>query len=144
MHLSFFSLEKLALLDLIKTHELIRSFWNGFFGFFCLGFSEFISIFSFQCEALFHFGFYRGGYQCNCKPGFRLPYYQNGPFQGVDIERATEDEYLSGFDCIPIMWKQITPTVDGAKDIDSRKKRSVLDGEYLLFGRYFVIIIIIL
>ena len=35
-----------------------------------------------------------------CQPGYRLPYWQQGPFMGVDIEQATEEEYRNGFDCI--------------------------------------------
>ena len=36
-----------------------------------------------------------------CRAGLYYPWNQQGPFQGVDIERATEEEYNSGaFDCV--------------------------------------------
>ena len=54
-----------------------------------------------QCEPLYGWGFRRGGYQCVCKPGYRLPLWQQGPFQGIEIESATEEEYENGFQCIP-------------------------------------------
>ena len=58
---------------------------------------------SFQCEPLYRgFGFRRGGYRCVCKPGYRYPPWQRGPFMGIDIESATEEEYRDGFDCIPV------------------------------------------
>ena len=56
----------------------------------------------FQCEPLYGWGFRRGGYRCMCKPGYRYPQYQNGPFMGAEIESATEEEYRNGFDCIPV------------------------------------------
>ena len=56
----------------------------------------------FQCEPLYGWGFRRGGYRCMCKPGYRYPQYQNGPFMGAEIESATEEEYQNGFDCIPV------------------------------------------
>lgn len=34
---------------------------------------------------------------------------QNGPFRGIDIEQATEEEYKNGFDCLPIGWRQVVP-----------------------------------
>ena len=56
----------------------------------------------FQCEPLYGWGFRRGGYICMCSPGYRYPPWQTGPFQGIEIESATEDEYDKGFDCIPV------------------------------------------
>ena len=35
-----------------------------------------------------------------CRPGYRYPFYQHGPFQGGDIESATGEEYDSGFNCL--------------------------------------------
>ena len=58
--------------------------------------------FSLQCEPLYGWGFRRGGYKCMCKPGYRYPQFQNGPFLGSEIESATEEEYKNGFDCIPV------------------------------------------
>ena len=68
-----------------------------------------------MCEPLFRWGLQqRGGYKCMCKPGYRYPYWQQGPFLGIDIEQATEDEYRDGFDCIRVQWRQIWPYhVDG-------------------------------
>jgi hypothetical protein len=55
-----------------------------------------------RCEPLFGFGFRRGGYQCMCQPGFRYPPYQDGPFKGYVIEKATEQEYANNFDCLKV------------------------------------------
>lgn len=61
------------------------------------------SIFTFlQCEPLNGFGFRRGGYQCVCRPGYYYPWWHDGPFLGLEIEEATNDEYAIGFDCIPV------------------------------------------
>ena len=57
--------------------------------------------FHLQCSPLSGFGFQRGGYACSCKAGHVLPPGQHGPFQGVDIEAATQEEYEEGFHCIP-------------------------------------------
>jgi hypothetical protein len=37
-----------------------------------------------------------------CQPGYRYPPYQNGPFKGELIEKATREEYKINFDCIPV------------------------------------------
>ena len=37
-----------------------------------------------------------------CSPGYRYPPWQTGPFQGIEIESATEEEYENGFECIPV------------------------------------------
>jgi hypothetical protein len=55
-----------------------------------------------RCEPLFGFGFRRGGYQCLCQPGFRYPPYQDGPFKGYIIEKATKEEYAHNFDCLKV------------------------------------------
>ncbi|KAL5107187.1 WD repeat-containing protein 7 [Taenia crassiceps] len=62
-----------------------------------------------MCVPLSGFGFARGGYECVCQPGYRLPMQQNGPFRGIDIEQATEEEYKNGFDCLPVGWRQVVP-----------------------------------
>lgn len=55
------------------------------------------------CEPVKGFGFRRGGYQCVCKAGLYYPWQHEGPFQGVDIEESTEEEYNSGsFDCVTV------------------------------------------
>jgi len=37
-----------------------------------------------------------------CKPGYRYPPWQFGPFLGIEIDSATEEEYKNGFDCVPV------------------------------------------
>lgn len=78
-----------------------------------------------QCVPLSGFGFRRGGYECVCQPGHRLPYMQHGPFQGVDIESATEEEYRAGFDCLPVGWREVVPEETGLKERPERYRRSV-------------------
>lgn len=55
-----------------------------------------------ECEPIHGWGFRRGGYQCRCKPGFRLPSYVRRPFLGEIIERASAEQYYNGFDCTKI------------------------------------------
>ncbi|XP_076766742.1 uncharacterized protein LOC143433330 [Xylocopa sonorina] len=57
-----------------------------------------------ECEPLYGWGFRRGGYQCRCKPGFRLPNVVRRPYLGEIIERATQEQYYNGFDCSRIGW----------------------------------------
>ncbi|XP_055356219.1 uncharacterized protein LOC129601439 isoform X2 [Paramacrobiotus metropolitanus] len=52
-----------------------------------------------ECEPLQGYGLKRGGYACRCRPGYRLPFWQIGPFQGEIIERAIEVDYLAKFEC---------------------------------------------
>ena len=47
------------------------------------------------------YGRRRGGYVCHCKNRFRYPRWLSPPFQGEDVERATEYEYKNNFECIP-------------------------------------------
>lgn len=37
---------------------------------------------------------------CECRPGYRYPEYIQGPYMGVAIERATEEEHEAGFKCL--------------------------------------------
>lgn len=82
------------------------------------------------CEPLYGWGFRRGGYICMCKPGYRYPPWQYGPFLGIEVDSATEEEYRNGFDCVPIELRQMIPVIrsndtKGTPDIDySRHKRS--------------------
>lgn len=55
-----------------------------------------------ECEPIHGFGFRRGGYQCRCKPGYRLPNVVRTPYLGEMVERATEGEYMHGFQCSKI------------------------------------------
>lgn len=54
------------------------------------------------CEPVSGYGFRRGGYQCRCKPGYRLPKHVPGPYAGELVERATDFEYKQGFQCLKI------------------------------------------
>lgn len=51
------------------------------------------------CEPIHGYGLRRGGYQCRCKPGYRLPRYVKGPYIGEIVERASETERKQGFSC---------------------------------------------
>ncbi|XP_012271433.1 uncharacterized protein LOC105694885 [Orussus abietinus] len=62
-----------------------------------------------ECEPIHGWGFRRGGYQCRCKPGFRLPRVVRRPYLGEIIERATQEQYYNGFDCTKIGWIQKVP-----------------------------------
>lgn len=62
-----------------------------------------------ECEPLDGWGFRRGGYQCRCKPGFRLPFTVRRPYLGEIIERATAEQYFNGYDCLKIGWVQKLP-----------------------------------
>ena len=52
-----------------------------------------------QCEPLDGYGFRRGGYQCRCKPGHRLPNVVRRPYLGEVLERATSEQYRHAFHC---------------------------------------------
>lgn len=62
-----------------------------------------------ECEPLDGYGFRRGGYQCRCKPGYRLPNVVRRPYLGELIERATLFQYRNSFSCTPIGWIQKLP-----------------------------------
>ncbi|EEB13934.1 conserved hypothetical protein [Pediculus humanus corporis] len=57
-----------------------------------------------ECEPLNGWGFRRGGYQCRCRPGYRLPNVVRRPFLGEVIERASAEHYYNGYDCLKIGW----------------------------------------
>ena len=52
-----------------------------------------------QCEPIHGYGFRRGGYQCRCKPGYRLPNTVRRPYLGEIIERATSEQHRENFYC---------------------------------------------
>lgn len=52
-----------------------------------------------ECEPIHGFGFRRGGYQCRCRPGFRLPRVAKTPYLGETVERATSSQYNREFEC---------------------------------------------
>ncbi|XP_077288541.1 uncharacterized protein LOC143912950 [Arctopsyche grandis] len=62
-----------------------------------------------ECEPLHGWGFRRGGYQCRCKPGWRLPNVVRRPYLGEIVERATDEQYYNNFDCEKIGWVQKMP-----------------------------------
>lgn len=62
-----------------------------------------------ECEPLHGYGFRRGGYQCRCKPGHRLPNTVRRPYLGEILERATQDQYNEHFECDRIGWIQKQP-----------------------------------
>jgi hypothetical protein len=62
-----------------------------------------------ECEPIHGWGFRRGGYQCRCKPGWRLPMQVRRPYLGEIVERATAEQYYNGFDCLKIGWVQKMP-----------------------------------
>ncbi|KAL5010556.1 hypothetical protein ScPMuIL_012861 [Solemya velum] len=76
-----------------------------------------------MCEPLNGFGFRRGGYQCVCRPGYYYPWWHDGPFLGLEIEEATNDEYAIGFDCIPVEELQVY-SIENPVFVE-RKKRSL-------------------
>lgn len=59
----------------------------------------------FQCKHKMGYGFRRGGYICHCAPGRRYPWSIDLPYQGDNIEQATEEEYRNGFTCTPVNCK---------------------------------------
>ncbi|CAG2058188.1 unnamed protein product, partial [Timema podura] len=80
------------------------------------------------CEPIHGWGFRRGGYQCRCRPGFRLPTVVRTPFLGEILERATQEQHENGFDCqriglilnrgaakgvhkMPVQWEKATPNM---------------------------------
>ncbi|PAA76402.1 hypothetical protein BOX15_Mlig029453g2 [Macrostomum lignano] len=74
------------------------------------------------CEPLPGHGYQRGGYVCHCRPGYRYPYWQNGPFLGRDIEQASEAE-ADQFECIPVEWKLQRLTERGITPNSKRRRR---------------------
>ncbi|XP_054706356.1 uncharacterized protein LOC129216197 [Uloborus diversus] len=60
-----------------------------------------------ECEPIHGYGFRRGGYQCRCLPGFRLPEVIRNPFPGEVIERAPFDFYRKGFHCKKIDYMMV-------------------------------------
>lgn len=69
-----------------------------------------------ECEPLNGWGFRRGGYQCRCKPGYRLPNVVRRPYLGEIIERASAEQYYNDYDCLKIgcelAYKETTKPMD--------------------------------
>ncbi|RWS10366.1 uncharacterized protein B4U79_07551 [Dinothrombium tinctorium] len=66
-----------------------------------------------ECEPVHGYGFRRGGYQCRCQPGYRLPKTVRSPYLGELIERATQAEYKKGFGCEKIGYMAVRTQVTG-------------------------------
>ncbi|KAK0092795.1 hypothetical protein PV326_000562 [Microctonus aethiopoides] len=72
-----------------------------------------------ECEPLHGWGFRRGGYQCRCKPGYRLPSVVRRPYLGEIVERATHEIYENRFHCekigwihkLPVQWEKAPPYI---------------------------------
>ncbi|OWA51659.1 hypothetical protein BV898_16134 [Hypsibius exemplaris] len=79
-----------------------------------------------ECEPLLGYGLKRGGYQCRCRPGYRLPYFQPGPFQGEMIERATEAEYNAKFECEKIGNIRVVTQLTQLEDIFAHQRGGYL------------------
>lgn len=57
-----------------------------------------------ECEPIHGWGNRRGGYQCRCRPGYRLPSVVRRPYLGEILERASDEEIKAGFECSKIGW----------------------------------------
>lgn len=64
-----------------------------------------------ECEPLHGWGFRRGGYQCRCRPGHRLPNPVRRPYLGEIIERATAEQYYNDYDCAKIGCKCVVDII---------------------------------
>ena len=62
-----------------------------------------------ECEPIHGWGYRRGGYQCRCRPQYRLPSIVRRPYLGEIIERASDEQYRDGFDCERVGWVQKVP-----------------------------------
>lgn len=77
-----------------------------------------------ECEPVHGFGFRRGGYQCRCKPGYRLPEMVQFPFRGENIERATQSEFEGGYACEKIGY--IAVRTQNVLPIDPLERRKLI------------------
>ncbi|GIY87594.1 hypothetical protein CEXT_418131 [Caerostris extrusa] len=75
-----------------------------------------------ECEPVHGYGFRRGGYQCRCLPGFRLPKVIRNPFLGEIVERAPYDQYRKGFNCEQISYLMVmTQNIERLSEIERWK-----------------------
>ncbi|KAK3086522.1 hypothetical protein FSP39_019568 [Pinctada imbricata] len=65
-----------------------------------------------QCKHKMGYGFSRGGYVCICNSGFSYPTFTSPPFQGGDLEKATEREFDDGFQCSRTDFLRVLPIVE--------------------------------
>ncbi|XP_075679611.1 uncharacterized protein LOC113789532 [Dermatophagoides pteronyssinus] len=85
-----------------------------------------------ECEPLHGYGFRRGGYQCRCRPGFRLPKTIRTPFKGERIERATKNEYDKAFRCSKIGY--VAVRTQNVLPIDPIERRKLIHKTETLTG----------
>ncbi|XP_053945795.1 uncharacterized protein LOC128855140 [Anastrepha ludens] len=83
-----------------------------------------------ECEPLHGWGFRRGGYQCRCKPGYRLPNVVRRPYLGEIVERASAEQYYNDYDCLKIGWVQKVPIQWERAPYHVREKYLDLHPEY--------------
>jgi len=75
-----------------------------------------------ECEPIYGFGFRRGGYQCRCRPGFRLPKVVRTPFLGEVLERANNVQHAKGFNCLKNGYLAVkTQNVNKLSEIDRQR-----------------------
>ncbi|GAB1597608.1 uncharacterized protein LOC106882646 [Argonauta hians] len=78
------------------------------------------------CKHVPGMGFKRGGYSCPCRPGYRYPVSIDPPWKGVVIEKATNKEYESGFECTKTDLRNVLPSNRKLEGIDSEELASTL------------------
>lgn len=84
------------------------------------------------CEPIHGYGFRRGGYQCRCRPGYRLPKHVQGPFLGNLIERATDFEYRRSFNCHRI--ENLAVTTQNVQPMSAKDRNKVINRMETLTG----------
>lgn len=75
-----------------------------------------------ECEPIHGYGFRRGGYQCRCRPGFRLPKVVRTSFLGELIEKANNVQYSKGFNCLKNGYLAVrTQNVNKLSELDRQR-----------------------
>ena len=82
-----------------------------------------------MCEPQAGFGFRRGGYVCHCRPGYRYPQWQEGPWPGPFIERAIKEERDDpiDFSCHTVGFKRMIKDIEMTGVIPDRSKFGILE-----------------
>ncbi|XP_014788876.1 uncharacterized protein LOC106882646 [Octopus bimaculoides] len=102
------------------------------------------------CKHVPAMGFKRGGYSCPCRPGYRYPVSMKPPWRGIDIEKATNKEYETGFSCTKTDFRSVLPSNRDLQKVNSEElaatlsittwekaKRSVSNFIYKKFSRFY-------
>jgi hypothetical protein len=76
------------------------------------------------CEPIHGYGFRRGGYQCHCRPGHRLPKHVRAPYLGELIERSSDFEYKQGFSCQKI--DNLAVKTQNVQPLSPRERRIII------------------